>query len=130
MSAMIGSSWIAATGAAPQIWSMSLADIQDATTHGATLRSLRQGRVAPRASAQFESALTRGGLGITSTDFRPPRIAVKSYFFTAAASEQKIPECPPPESPNSRSPDRARRYTRVSPPEDVIGLADRLSMLL
>ncbi|HEY4310502.1 MAG TPA: DEAD/DEAH box helicase [Pirellulales bacterium] len=132
MSATIGSSWLATADLAPQVWSVSLGDALDGTARSIDLPSTGQGGAVPRPFARFEATALAGGPSITSTDFRAPRIAVKSHFFTTAAytNREKPAEEQPPASPQIQTPARSRRYTRVAPPEDVVGLTDRLSMLL
>ncbi|HEY1603191.1 MAG TPA: DEAD/DEAH box helicase [Pirellulales bacterium] len=74
---------------------------------------------------------------VVSIQLRAPRFAVRSYQFTprgddhARALPKSADEAPAPSAPLSIGTSPAcRSYTRVKPPEDVIGLVDRLSVLL
>jgi SNF2 family DNA or RNA helicase len=71
---------------------------------------------------------------VLSLELRAPRFAVRSYEFPQQGLDRP-PWSPQPKAPAtaSRAPQPApgrHRYTRVKPPEDVIGIKDRLSVLL
>ncbi len=111
MSAVIGSSWHGAAAPVPQV----LSTIFNPDPAEALLGATTHGRP----------------LDVISSDFRPPRIAVRSYQFTPGAGPKTpvaaLPTPPPTDVPSSPA---RPRYTRVAPPEDVVGMGDRLSMLL
>jgi SNF2 family DNA or RNA helicase len=75
---------------------------------------------------------------VVSIELRAPRFSVRSYEFIPRGDDHaraplKMPDdalaSSLPLTTTSAGPVR-RSYTRVKPPEDVIGLVDRLSMLL
>jgi SNF2 family DNA or RNA helicase len=130
MNAGIASSWYAAAGEVPAVRSLVLAGepvIDSATSIGPPPLAAILGTDA--------ESVASAGVPFNASDFRLPRVAVRSYYFTPRADEKSVVTgkastavAVAETGNNARS--NSRRYTRVAPPEDVVGLADRLSMLL
>jgi len=136
MNASLAYSWLAAEDPAPRVWSLVLSSDAGA---------VRAGDVVPRVSASHEHTAGTtgfsdrshdGAIEVSSLEFRAARIAVRSFTFTQQADPVLPPPLPAPpvahldDSPTEAKPPLRRNYTRVKPPEDVVGLADRLSVLL
>ena len=95
--------------------------------------SERDGSACQPPPSGFAQNLASVSPAVSSVELRAPRIAVHSYVF--AQHDGQGPK-PPPRAPRAAAEmpasDRLtrRQYTRIAPPEDVIKLADRLSVLL